>query len=148
MIDKVGQPNALARGELAPFRPLGWQPDPLFCEWLAQHEHVLFRWTLQRAADVGGERRRAFAEVAVAVQRLRGRDGYIGWLFGAALRAALVQARAGGLPEAALAGLAPELRGVLRLVARRDLGADEAEALLAERISVVRGRLLQARLRP
>jgi hypothetical protein len=63
------------------------------------------------------------------------------------MRAALVHARAGGLPETALAGLAPELRGLLRLVARRDLAADAAEAMLAERVSVVRGRLLQARLR-
>lgn len=117
--------------------------DPLFRDWLVPHRDVLFRWTMQRA--VGAHRRRDFAEVAVSIQRLRGHDGFLAWLFGAALQTAHRQAPHGGLPEAVLAGLAPELRAVLRLVAAADLRPEEAMALLAQRLGYVRRRLVGVR---
>ena len=52
----------------------------------------------------------------------------------------------GGLPEASLAGLPPELRALLRLVARRALRREEAMALLSQRMDFVRSRLVQTRL--
>lgn len=88
--------------------------------------------------------RRAIAETAVAIQRLRGSDEFGVWLFAAALQAALHQD--GGLPEASLAGLPPELRALLRLVARRALRREEAMALLGQRMDFVRSSLVQTRL--
>lgn len=119
--------------------------DPLFGHWLVAHREVLFRWTLARANAAGT--RRVFAGAAVSIQRLRGCAGFDHWLYGAAVQsAAAAQALAGGLPEAAMAGLAPELRTVLRLVARGALRTEEAMALLPQRLGYVRSRLLAARL--
>ncbi len=119
--------------------------EPLLRDWLADHREGLFRWTMARAAD--DAQRRVLAESAVAVQRLRNPAEFITWLFDAALQAALGQARQGGLPEAALAGLVPELRTLLRLVSRGGLRIEEATALLPQRMSTVRGNLLQRRMR-
>lgn len=128
---------------LAQFHAAGRDVDPLFRDWLVPHRDALFRWTMQRA--VSAHRRRDFAEVAVSVQRLRGHDGFLAWLFGAALQTAHRQAPHGGLPEAALIGLVPELRAVLRLVAAADLRPEEAMALLAHRLGCVQRRLVGAR---
>jgi len=70
----------------------------------------------------------------VAVQRLRGAGEFGAWLYAAALQAALHQHD--GLPEASLVGLPPELRALLRLVARRALRREEAMALLAQRMGL------------
>jgi hypothetical protein len=119
-------------------------PEPVFCEWLDQHRDKLFGWTIARAAD--SAQRRLFAETAVAILRLRGTAGFQRWLYGAALLAAQQALRHGGLPETALAGLAPELRSALRLVSRGVLRPEEAAALLPQRMADVRSRLLQSRL--
>lgn len=119
--------------------------DLLLRDWLVPHRDLLFRWAIGRAVDSPG--RRGFAETAVAIQRLRGRPGFLVWLYGAAVQAAVRQVARGGLAEATLAGLPPELRTVLRLVSRADLRPEEASALLAQRMGYVRGRLLQTRLR-
>ena len=119
--------------------------DPLLRDWLAPHRDLLFRWAMGRALD--SHSRRGFAETAVAIQRLRGRPDFLVWLYGAAVQAAVGQMAYGGLPEATLAGLPPELRTVLRLVSRAELRPEEATALLAQRMGYVRGRLLQTRLR-
>lgn len=129
----------------AAFFPTAGKADPLLRDWLAPHRDLLFRWAMGRAVD--SDSRRAFAETAVAIQRLRGRPGFLLWLYGAAVQAALRQMANGGLPEATLAGLPPELRTVLRLVSRAELRPEEATALLAQRMAYVRGRLLQTRLR-
>ena len=119
--------------------------DPLFGHWLLAHREVLFRWTLARANEAGT--RRVFAAAAVSIQRLRGCAGFDHWLYGAAVQsAAAAQGLTGGLPEACLAGLAPELRTVLRLVARGALRTQEAQALLPQHLSYVRNRLLAARM--
>lgn len=129
----------------AAFFPAAAKTEPLLRDWLAPHRDVLFRWAMGRAVD--GPSRRGFAETAVAIQRLRGRAEFVGWLYGAAVQAALGQVAYGGLAEATLAGLPPELRTVLRLVSRGELRPEEATALLAQRMGYVRGRLLQTRLR-
>ncbi len=118
--------------------------ETFFRVWLTAHRDELFRWTMARTADV--EARRGLAEVAVAIQRLRGSAEFVAWLYGAALHAALREAAHGGLPEPLLTGLAPELRAVLRLVARADLRPEEASALLSQRMGYVRRRLVQVRL--
>ena len=119
--------------------------DPLFGHWLLAHREVLFRWTLARANEAGT--RRVFAAAAVSIQRLRGCAGFDRWLYGAAVQsAAAARGLTGGLPEASLAGLAPELRTVLRLVARGTLRTEEAQALLPQHLGYVRSRLLAARL--
>ena len=126
----------LARTERLPAdRPV----DPLFRDWLVPHRDALFRWTMQSA--VSTHRRRDFAEISVSIQRLRGHDGFLAWLFGAALQTAHRQVPHGGLPEAALTGLAPELRAVLQRVAAADLRPEEAMALLAQRLARVRRQL-------
>jgi len=129
----------------AAFHPVNRVSEPLFRDWLAPHSDVLFGWTMARMPDADG--RRGLAEVAVSIQRLRGRSEFVAWLYGAALHAAQQQARQGGLLEASLAGLAPELRAVLRLVARSELRPEEAAALLAQRMGYVRSRLVRTRLR-
>ena len=116
--------------------------EPLLRDWLLHSRDALFRWTMGMAASVEG--RRAIAEMAVAIQRLRGSDEFGVWLFAAALQAALHQD--GGLPEASLAGLPPELRALLRLVARRALRREEAMALLGQHMDFVRSRLVHTRL--
>lgn len=131
---------------LAPFHAAGRTVEPLFRDWLAAHRDVLFRWTMARATDA--DSRRAIAEVAVSIQRLRGPGEFLSWLYGAALQSALHAAREGGLPESALVGLAPELRSVLRLVAHEAMRPEEASALLSQRMGYVRSRLVQTRLRP
>jgi hypothetical protein len=138
------QPGNLPRA-LASFHPTGRMAEPLFRDWLAAHRDVLFRWAMARADDA--DSRRAFAEMAVSIQRLRGANEFMAWLYGAALNAARHQARAGCLPENAYVGLAPELRAVLRLVAHGDMRREEAIAMLAQRMGYVRGRLVQTRLR-
>ena len=119
--------------------------DPLFGRWLLSHREMLFRWTLARANQAGTQR--VFAAAAVSIQRLRGSAGFDRWLYGAAVHsAAAAHGLPGGLPEASMAGLAPELRTVLRLVARGALRTEEAQALLSQHLGYVRGRLLAARL--
>ena len=144
----------MTRRPSAPREPSPWVPrrlasfqparvaDPLLRDWLQPSRDALFRWAMGMAASDQG--RRAIAEVAVAIQRLRGPDEFSVWLYSAALQAALHQE--GGLPEASLAGLPPELRALLRLVAQRELRREEAMALLAQRMGFVRGRLVQTRL--
>jgi hypothetical protein len=116
--------------------------EPALKDWLHPSRDALFRWTMSMATSLEG--RRAIAEMAVAIQRLRGPDALGPWLYGTALQAAL--SRHDGLPEGSLAGLPPELRALLRLVARRELRLDEAMALLTQRMDVVRSRLLSTRL--
>ena len=116
--------------------------EPLLRDWLAPSRDALFRWTMGMAASAQG--RRAIAEMAVAVQRQRGAGEFGVWLYAAALQAALHQPD--GLADASMAGLPPELRAVLRLVARRALRRAEAMALLAQRLGFARRRLLHARL--
>ncbi len=126
---------------LASFHPTR-AAEPLLRDWLQPSRDALFRWTMAMATSADG--RRAIAEMAVAIQRLRGPAEFGVWLYAAALQAALHQD--GSLPEASLAGLPPELRALLRLVARRALRREEAMALLAQRMGFVRSRLVQTRL--
>jgi len=125
--------------------------DPTLTAWLLTHKEAVFRWAMALAgtpplgADVAA--RRVFAETAVAVQRREGPVRFVCWLFGEALLAAQRHAVGGALPETLLAGLAPELRALLRLVARGELRAEEAWALLPQRMGFVRRSLVQARLR-
>jgi len=135
----------LAIGDPAERLAIRQRLEPLFRDWLASHRDVLFGWTIARSPDSAD--RRAFAETAVAIQRLRGPAEFLSWLYGAALHAAQRASAAGGLSESALAGLAPELRTALRLVSRGDLRTEEAAALLSQRLGYVRSRLLQTRLR-
>ena len=130
---------------LAVFYPLQHNLEPLFREWLLSHRDVLFGWAMARGHDA--QARRSLAETAVAIQRLRGSAEFLAWLYGAAVAAALRESTQGGLPETALTGLAPELRTVLRLVSRGELRPEEATALLSQRLSYVRSRLLQTRMR-
>lgn len=130
---------------LASFRWMPGTAEPLFRDWLLAHRETLFRWTMARCSLP--EARRELAERAVAIQRLQGDAPFMAWLYGAALQAAADQAGQGGLREADLAGLAPELRALLRLTSRGDVRLAEAAALLAQRLSYVRGRLLQSRLK-
>ena len=127
------------------FFPGVGRDEALLRDWLRGHRELLFRWTLGLALDEIG--RREFAQSAVAIQRLRGDAEFMAWLYGAALQAAALDQPVGGLPERALAGLPPELRSVLRLVSQGELRIEEATALLSQRISYVRSRLLQTRLR-
>lgn len=128
-----------------PLFPAAAKADPSLRDWLTPHRDLLFRWAMGRAVD--SVCRRGFAETAVAIQRLRGGSEFLVWLYGAAVQAAVGQVAYGGLPEAALAGLPPELRTVLRLVSRAELRPEEASALLPHRMAYVRGRLLQTRWR-
>ena len=130
---------------LAVFFPLQRNLEPLFRDWLLSHRDVLFGWAMARGQDA--QARRNFAETAVAIQRLRGSAEFLAWLYGAAVTAALRESTQGGLPETALTGLAPELRAALRLVSRGELRPEEATALLSQRLSYVRSRLLQTRMR-
>lgn len=129
-------PRSLAR--FHPPRPA----EPLLREWLQPNRDALFRWTMGMATSADG--RRAVAEMAVSIQRLRGPQEFGLWLYSAALQAALHQD--GNLPAGSLTGLPPELRSLLRLVARRELRREEAMALLAQRMDFVRSRLVQTRL--
>lgn len=131
---------------LASFGLMPGHAEPLFREWLTPHRESLFRWTMAHSRQ--GDARRELAQTAVAIQRLRGEGEFMVWLFGAALQAAADQAGQGGLREADLANLPPELRAVLRLTSRGDFRLEEATALLSQRMGFVRGRLLQTRLRP
>lgn len=115
---------------------------PVLREWLLAHRDSLFRWMLARGGDAAA--RRGFVEGAVAIQRLRGEGEFIDWLFAAAVIAA--RRSRGMLAETALAGLAPELRALLRLVARDEIRIEEALALLPQRMDFVRQRLVRARL--
>lgn len=116
--------------------------EPVLRDWLLAHRDSLFRWTLARGGDDAA--RRGVVEGAVAIQRLRGEGEFIDWLFAAAVIAA--RRCRGTLPEPALAGLAPELRALLRLVARDGIRIEEGLALLPQRMDFVRQRLVQARL--
>ena len=138
------QDSRVATRHFANFRAPAAAPEPLLRDWLAPHHDTLFRWTISRAGSA--DDRRAMAEVAVAIQRLRGSSEFLAWLFGAALQAAQQEGGQGGLNEHALTGLPPELRALLRLVARQELRAAEAMALLAQRMGYVRGRLVRTRL--
>lgn len=140
------RPLAVPPAPRAPRRLASFQPpraaEPVLRHWLQPSRDALFRWTMGMATSADG--RRAIAETAVAIQRLRGSDEFGVWLFAAALQAALHQD--GGLPEASLAGMPPELRALLRLVARRTLRREEAMALLGQRMDFVRSRLVQTRM--
>jgi DNA-directed RNA polymerase specialized sigma24 family protein len=120
--------------------------------WLLGHKEAMFRWAMALAgtpplgADLAA--RRTFAETAVAVQRQDGPRRVVSWLFGEALLAAQRHAVRGSLAEPLLAGLPPELRAMLRLVARDELRAEEAWALLPQHMGFVRRSLVQARLTP
>lgn len=138
------QDSRVATRKFANFRAPAAPPEPLLREWLAPHHDTLFRWTIARAGSA--DDRRALAEVAVAIQRLRGSAEFVAWLFGAALQAAHRLGGQGGLDETSLTGLPPELRALLRLVARKELRAVEGMALLAQRMGYVRGRLVRTRL--
>jgi len=129
---------------LAQFFPVLRTAEPLFRDWMAAHRDVLFGWTMARTPNPVA--RRDLAQTAVAVQRLRGSAEFGAWLYGTAVQLAHAEAAGGGLPEPALAGLAPELRAVLRLVSRGGLRPEEATALQAQRLGFVRCRLLQTRL--
>ena len=129
---------------LAPFFPAVRRAEPLFRDWMVGHRDVLFGWAMARAQDPAA--RRGLAETAVAIQRLRGSSEFLAWLYGTAVQLAHAEAASGGLAEPALAGLAPELRTVLRLVSRGGLRPEEATALQAQRLGFVRCRLLQTRL--
>lgn len=133
-------PNAVTL-RLASFHPAR-VAEPVLRDWLAPARDALFRWTMGMAASADG--RRAIAQMAVAVQRQRGPGEFGVWLYATALQAALHQTD--GLAELSLAGLPPELRALLRLVAQRALRREEAMALLHQRLGFVRSRLLQARL--
>lgn len=130
---------------LASFRPMPDRAEPLFREWMTGHRETLFRWTMHHCANT--DARRDLAELAVSIQRLRGSSEFVAWLFGAALQSAERRIADGGLQEPDLAGLAPELRTVLRLVSRGELRSPEAMAMLAQRMGFVRGRLLQTRMK-
>lgn len=130
------------RPAAAPPQPAWRSSEPALREWLLLHKDSLFRWTLARGGDDAA--RRGFAEGAVAIQRLRGEGEFIDWLFAAAMLAA--RRSRGALVEPALAGLAPELRALLRLVARGDIRIEEALALLPQRMDYVRQRLVRTRL--
>lgn len=140
------QPAAAADAAWVPRRLATFQAarpvEPALRDWLQPSRDALFRWTMAMATSADG--RRAVAEMAVSIQRLRGPEAFGLWLYGSALQAA--QHQCGGLPEGSLAGLPPELRALLRLVARRDLRREEAMALLPQRMDFVRSRLVQARL--
>ena len=136
--------SKLGAHQLAPFFPVLRAAEPLFRDWLVAHRDVLFSWTMARALDPLA--RRDFAETAVAIQRLRGSSEFLAWLYSTAVLAAHSAAAHGGLLEPALAGLAPELRAVLRLVSQGGLRPEEATALQAQRLGFVRCRLLQTRL--
>jgi DNA-directed RNA polymerase specialized sigma24 family protein len=138
------QDSRVAPRHFANFRAPAAAPEPLLRDWLAPHLDTLFRWTIARAGSA--DERRALAEVAVAIQRLRGQAEFGAWLYGAALQAALQQGQQGGLNETTLTGLPPEMRALLRLVARQELRAAEAMALLAQRMGYVRSRLVRTRL--
>lgn len=138
------QDSRVATRHFANVRAPAAAPEPLLRDWLAPHHDTLFRWTIAQAATA--DDRRALAEVAVAIQRLRGPAEFGAWLFGAALQAALQQGHRGGLNETTLTGLPPEVRALLRLVARQELRGAEAMALLAQRMGYVRGRLVRTRL--
>lgn len=116
--------------------------EPVLRDWLLAHRDSLFRWMLARGDDATA--RRGFVEGAVAIQRLRGEGEFIDWLFAAAVIAA--RRSRGMLAEPALAGLAPELRALLRLVARDEIRIEEGLALLPQRMDFVRQRLVRARL--
>ena len=116
--------------------------EPLLRDWLQPSRNALFRWTMAMARS--DEARRLVAEAAVAIQRQGGVGDFQTWLYATALQAAAQQGDT--LPEASLAGLPPEVRALLRLVAHRGLQRADAEALLVQRMDVVRQRLVQARL--
>lgn len=134
-------PAIVPRQPVPAFSP-GPSGEPALRDWLLTHRDSLFRWTLARGGDAAA--RRGFAEGAVAIQRLRGEGEFIDWLFAAAVIAA--RRSRGALAEADLAGLAPELRALLRLVARAELRVEEGLALLPQRMDFVRQRLVRARL--
>lgn len=147
--DSTGDSTGDAAGDirplgLAPFFPAVRRAEPLFRDWMVGHRDVLFGWAMARAQDAAA--RRGLAESAVAIQRLRGSSEFLAWLYGTAVQLAHAEATRGGLAEPALAGLAPELRTVLRLVSRGGLRPEEATALQAQRLGFVRCRLLQTRL--
>ena len=123
-----------------------------FHDLLMQHNDALLRWVLARVGqpkDQDDPARRAFVEAAAEMQRRRGEPDFSAWLYAAAVRVARRLSGGDGtpqfLPEAALAGLLPEMRSVLRLVARGGIGVDEANLLLPMPLEMVRRRLVHTR---
>ncbi len=123
-----------------------------FHDLLMQHNDALLRWVLARVGqpmDSNDPARRAFVEAAAEMQRRRGEPDFSGWLFAAAVRVARRLSTGSGtqqlLPESALTGLLPEMRAVLRLVARGAIGVDEASLMLPMPLEALRRRLVHAR---
>ena len=123
-----------------------------FHDLLMQHNDTLLRWVLARVGqplDTDDPARRAFVEAAAEMQRRRGEPDFSAWLYAAAVRVARRLSGGDGtqqlLPEAALTGLLPEMRSVLRLVARGGIGVDEANLLLSMPLEMVRRRLVHTR---
>ena len=141
-----------------PTRSVAPAPRPeihTFHDLVTQHKEPLFRWVLARIGQPGDENdptRRAFVEAAVAMRRRRGETDFVAWLYTAAVRVArrLASGDPGQrlVPETALTGLLPELRAVLRLVARGGIGMDEAGGLLPLPVDHVRRRLVHTRGAP
>ena len=126
-----------------------------FHDLLMQHNDALLRWVLARVGqpmDTDDPARRAFVEAAAEMQRRRGEPDFSAWLYAAAVRVARRLSGGDGtqqlLPEAALTGLLPEMRSVLRLVARGGIGVDEANLLLSMPLEMVRRRLVHTRQSP
>lgn len=107
-------------------------------EWLVAHRGRLLRWSRER--DNLNE---CLRYAGPALRRLRGEVTSIDWMFAAAVMSARLT---GPVPEGGLAGLPPELRCVLRLVAQDELRPEEALALLPQPMDQVRARLINARL--
>ena len=131
-----------------PLRPVAHT----FHDLLMQHNDALLRWVLARVGqpmDTDDPARRAFVEAAAEMQRRRGEPDFSAWLYAAAVRVARRLSGGDGtqqpLPEAALTGLLPEMRSLLRLVARGGIGVDEANLLLSMPLEMVRRRLVHTR---
>lgn len=125
--------------------PATWRSsEPTLRRWLAPHQPKLLRWALG-SGDVAARRLlvQSTRRATEALQRQRGAMEPADWPFAAAVMAARER---GVLPESSLGGLPPELRCALRLVARGDLRAENALALLPQPMDRVREHLLGARL--
>ena len=113
-------------------------PAATLREWLVTHRGRLLRWSHERDNLNEGLR-----YAGPALRRLRSEATSIDWMFAAAVMCARLS---GPVPESGLAGLPPELRSLLRLVARDELRPEEALALLPQPMDRVRARLLDARM--
>lgn len=146
------RPPLPAAPALRAARPDAFGADQAFGAWLTGHKDAMVRWSLVHVGNPLNTpnplARRAFAEESSAVQTRQGTPRFVTWMFGAMLLAAHQRQPDGGLAEPMLAGLPPELRGVLRLVGRGEMSPIEAWGLLQQPFETVRHRLLRARLQP